>query len=165
MLGVLLTSFLYVAMIAFGWFPCSPCGNQACCPRTYLYKTVYATFTSASCACVDAKVLPLVWDSINGRWSASTSGGAIFDCGTADVEAYEFRLTCSGVPGGWVLTMSNAFAGNAAQTACDFSLTSAIPDTYDCIPFSLTFSGTMITVPTFTACTCAGNAFTITITD
>lgn len=142
------------------WHPCC-CGNTTCCPGVTISDTLFATISSPLCACFDGQVVTLTYNGVSGQWEGTLTG---ICAGGAGAHVITFELRCTGTTAaGWGLEITNVTSGFGIDTPCTFDQFPTA-DSEVCSPFSLVYSGTVQSVPGFAACSCLGNAYTITIT-
>ena len=161
MLGVLLSSFLCVAMIAFGWYPCGCCTvagiPTACCPSDDIPTTLYVTITDHTgfCPCVDGVVVPIYFDSVSYSWKTDPAG-FVLSCGDSSTYYLELICTFTNPSFGWLLYFTYDGVGfSCAPVSSPYELIGS------CNPFSLAGTGGLIGVPP--NCTCS-DFFTFTVT-
>ena len=152
MLAILLTSFLYIALIAFGWFPCGCCAK--CCPGVTVSDQLFFT-TSSTCFCADGGLVTLNYDQNLDGWY-----GTILDICAALIQ---IKLECRN--GSWSLVLTQAgLPGECLYlgTVVGLGMHSMTFESAVCDPFALVFSGRIADTGTG-GCGCVGEVATFTI--
>jgi len=140
LITLLLTSFLSVALIAFGWMPCPVCCSDlifnSCCDEVGLPTTLFVTMTKVSgpCTCLDGAVNTITWvDDPGTPWGDGYWQGSLSVCGCT----WTVRLACH---------EEGEFAqqfvlADFDSTSCPVFGTPEVHSSFTCSPFSL--SGTI----------------------